>query len=116
MFAPRDGADVCLGGGLSERTSTYKPRVRSRCAKATPLFQSAIARVLRSMREAAGLSQCELANALGLSQAAVKRNERGHKVPRVELCWAWALACGRTLESFAAEVERLITEGSEHGA
>ena len=53
---------------------------------------------LRLVREAAGLTQKELASRLGVTQQAVAQSERWASNPTVELLRRWALACGATVE------------------
>jgi len=50
--------------------------------------------VLRGAREAAGLTQAELAARLGVSQQAVARAERADSNPTAALIEAWARALG----------------------
>lgn len=54
--------------------------------------------LLREAREAAGLTQAELAARLGCSQQAVARAERWPSNPTVALMRRWAAATGRRLE------------------
>jgi DNA-binding XRE family transcriptional regulator len=53
---------------------------------------------LRSLREAAGLTQTQLAIRLGVTQQAVAQVERWESNPTIELLRRWAGACGATLE------------------
>jgi DNA-binding XRE family transcriptional regulator len=53
---------------------------------------------LRAARDAAGLSQAELARRLGVSQQAVAQAERATANPTVARLAAWARALGLTLE------------------
>ena len=57
----------------------------------------AIAKLVRSARLAAGLSQAELAERLGTTQSAVSRWERGHDEPRLSSLNAIMSACGQRL-------------------
>jgi len=57
----------------------------------------AIAKLVRSARLAAGLSQAELAERLGTTQSAVSRWERGHDEPRLNSLNAIMSACGQRL-------------------
>jgi len=54
--------------------------------------------LLREAREAAGLTQAELAERLGCSQQAVARAERWRSNPTVALLRRWAAATGKRLE------------------
>jgi ribosome-binding protein aMBF1 (putative translation factor) len=54
--------------------------------------------LLRAAREAAGLSQAELAGRLGCSQQAVSQAERWGSNPTVDLLAEWADATGARLE------------------
>ena len=56
-----------------------------------------IAKLVRSARLAAGLSQVELAARLGTTQSAVSRWERGHDEPRLSSLNAILSACGQRL-------------------
>jgi uncharacterized protein len=53
-----------------------------------------IGAVVRDARRSAGLSQAELAAAVGTTQSAVSRWERGHDVPRADTLVAILRACG----------------------
>jgi transcriptional regulator with XRE-family HTH domain len=53
---------------------------------------------LRSLREAAGLTQRQLAIRLGVTQQAVAQAERWESNPTIELLRRWAGACGATVE------------------
>lgn len=49
---------------------------------------------LRKAREHAGLSQAELADAIGVSRNSISNYESGHTTPRVIVLNAWALTTG----------------------
>lgn len=53
---------------------------------------------LRKARETAGLSQQELADAVGIARASVVNYEKAHTAPRVIVLRAWALATGVPLD------------------
>jgi transcriptional regulator with XRE-family HTH domain len=57
-------------------------------------LDSDLGAVIRDARRRAGLSQAELANALGTTQSAVSRWERGHDTPRADTLVAILRACG----------------------
>jgi transcriptional regulator with XRE-family HTH domain len=50
--------------------------------------------VIRDARRRAGLSQAELAAALGTTQSVISRWERGHDTPRADTLVAILRACG----------------------
>ncbi len=50
--------------------------------------------LVREVRRSAGLSQVELAAAIGTTQSAVSRWERGHDAPRADTLVAILRACG----------------------
>ena len=54
--------------------------------------------LLRSAREAAGLTQAQLAGRLCITQQAVARAERWPSNPTIDLVKRWAAACDRRLE------------------
>jgi transcriptional regulator with XRE-family HTH domain len=54
--------------------------------------------LVRSAREAAGLSQAELATRIGTTQPVVSRWERGHDEPRLSTLARIARACGLRLD------------------
>jgi DNA-binding XRE family transcriptional regulator len=56
-----------------------------------------VARFLRQLREAHGLSQRALANRLGVSQARVARLESGANSPQLDTLAAYVAALGGTL-------------------
>lgn len=57
-------------------------------------LDSDIGAMVRDARRYAGMSQAELAAALGTTQSAVSRWERGHDVPRADTLVAILRACG----------------------
>ncbi|MCA1841539.1 MAG: helix-turn-helix domain-containing protein [Actinobacteria bacterium] len=58
----------------------------------------AIAREILAARRAAGMSQEELARAIGTSQSRVSKWERGEEMPRIEALYRIADATGTTVE------------------
>lgn len=54
-----------------------------------------IAKILRDIRKAAGLTQAALAAEVGGTQRRITNIERGTRRPSLELVEAWAAACGR---------------------
>lgn len=56
-----------------------------------------IAKILRDLRKGAGLTQAELAAAVGGTQRRITNIERGTRRPSLEVLQAWAAACGRRL-------------------
>ena len=57
-------------------------------------LDSDLGEVIRDARRRAGLSQTELASALGTTQSVVSRWERGHDTPRADTLVAILRACG----------------------
>jgi UDP-N-acetylglucosamine 1-carboxyvinyltransferase len=57
-------------------------------------LDSDLGEVIRDARRWAGLSQTELASALGTTQSVVSRWERGHDTPRADTLVAILRACG----------------------
>src|SRR5947208_8212919 len=62
------------------------------------LNAAALGRRLASLRQEAGLSQVELANRMGTSQAAISKIESGVNLPTLPLLERFAEATGRSLE------------------
>jgi len=58
------------------------------------LDEETIGDLVRDVRREAGLSQAQLAAALGTTQSAVSRWERGHDTPRADTLAAILRACG----------------------
>ena len=54
--------------------------------------------ILKSVRLDAGLTQRQLADRLQVTQQAISQAERWDANPTVDLLFAWARACERTLE------------------
>jgi len=59
-----------------------------------PPTKSSIGARMRAAREAAGLTQVELAARLGVRQAQVSLYESGAREPGAVLLWRWAQAIG----------------------
>jgi len=53
---------------------------------------------LRAGREALGLTQAELAAALGVHQTMISQYERGDRTPGLKLAGRWAAALGITVD------------------
>jgi transcriptional regulator with XRE-family HTH domain len=64
-----------------------------------------LAAALRDARQAAGLSQEELAARLGVHRMTVLRFEKGHFEPRPKMLAAWAHECGVPLSGLLASIE-----------
>ena len=56
-----------------------------------------LARILRSSRTEAGLTQVEIASRIGTTQAAVARAESGRVMPTLDLVGRWADATGSVI-------------------
>lgn len=56
---------------------------------------------MRAAREGAGLSQVALGERLGLPQSKISAYERGAWMPRLDLAWRWAQACGCAVDALA---------------
>lgn len=69
-------------------------------------------RLLRETREAAGITQTELATHLGSSQSFVTKFERGDR--RIDIIQLRTIcgALGTDLSAFVAELERRLTKGN----
>lgn len=64
---------------------------------------------LQALREQAGLSQEEIAEAIGVSgRSAVSKIERGDRKLTIQEAMAWAQACGATLELIPPEHATLL--------
>lgn len=74
--------------------------MKSKEAPSSPTRASIGAR-LRAAREAAGLSQVALGERLGLAQSKISAYERGAWMPRLDLAWRWAQACGCSVDALA---------------
>jgi transcriptional regulator with XRE-family HTH domain len=77
--------------------------------KSTAATRQQFAALLRSLREAGGLSQEGLATQLGASQPYISRIETGERIVSVEEAVRWAMACGATWEETAAAVRAVWT-------
>ena len=54
---------------------------------------------MRAAREAAGLSQVALGEKLRLPQSKISAYELGKWMPRLDLAWRWAQACGCSVDA-----------------
>ncbi len=63
---------------------------------------------LKALRSSAGLSQSQLAEALGVGQDLISRSEGGSRRVDVLELTLWAHACGTTLEAFAKRLDDRI--------
>jgi transcriptional regulator with XRE-family HTH domain len=68
--------------------------------------------VLRASRQAAGISQEELASRAGLHRTYVSLMERGHRAPSIEVVRQLATALGTTMAELIADTERALAEGT----
>jgi len=73
-----------------------------------PNFNAALARVLRARREQTGMTQMQLAVAIGGSEVAVRRLERGVQTPTVTTMVLLAKALDITPEAFLSEIMRQV--------
>jgi len=73
-----------------------------------PNFNAALAHALRAGREQAGMTQMQLAVAIGGSEVAVRRLERGVQTPTVTTMVLLANALGITPEAFLSEIMRQV--------
>jgi len=69
--------------------------------------------VLRESRQAAGISQEELASQAGLHRTYVSLMERGHRAPSIEVIWRLAAALGSTMAELIADTERALAQGTK---
>jgi transcriptional regulator with XRE-family HTH domain len=67
--------------------------------RAVPVFD--MGDRLRKARDAAGLTQTELADALGIGRRSVSRYEDGHQTPKRWIVMAWAEVTGVPFEWLA---------------
>jgi transcriptional regulator with XRE-family HTH domain len=73
-----------------------------------PNFNTALAHVLRARREQVGMTQMQLAVAIGGSEVAVRRLERGVQTPTVTTMVLLAKALDITPEAFLSEIMRQV--------
>jgi transcriptional regulator with XRE-family HTH domain len=67
-----------------------------------------VVRLLKATRKACGLTQVELAQALGLTQSHLSKIERGEaRIDLIQLR-SYCQACDTTLLAFVTELERLL--------
>jgi transcriptional regulator with XRE-family HTH domain len=71
-------------------------------------FNTALAHTLRAKREQARITQMQLAVAIGGSEAAVRRLERGVQTPTVTTMILLAKALDMTPEAFLSEIMRQV--------
>ena len=76
--------------------------------KITSEISTALAHVLRSHREAKGMSLAKLAEVAGVSQTYPGLVERGLRSPTVDVAHAMARAIGKDLSDLIKEAERQI--------
>jgi transcriptional regulator with XRE-family HTH domain len=74
--------------------------------------QQVVVDVLRSMREAAGLTQVGLAEILGRTQSYVSGAERGAKMDALQIR-DWCQACGTDLVAWAKAIEAALKGAPE---
>jgi len=74
-----------------------------------PNFNKAFSRILRSRREQGHLTQMQLAVAIGGSEVAVRRMERGSQTPTVTTLILLARALGIAPDKFLAEIVHQVT-------
>ena len=67
------------------------------------------AAALRRMRLAAGLTQRQLARALGVQPPVIVRFESGRNVPSLDTCVRYAIACGGTVAGVGAAIDQLFS-------
>ncbi|MFO0847146.1 MAG: helix-turn-helix transcriptional regulator [Gemmataceae bacterium] len=77
---------------------------------------AALLRLVRQAREAAGLTQVDLAAALGRSQSFVSKVERGETRLDVIQLRAVLLPLGVSLPEFTRRLERAIAKGEPKGS
>ena len=85
----------------------------SNCDRLSGMFQisnfnTALAHTLRARREQVGMTQMQLAVAIGGSEVAVRRLERGVQTPTVTTMVLLAKALDITPEAFLSEVMRQV--------
>lgn len=69
-----------------------------------------VGRRLAAAREAAALTQAQLATELHLSKGHVSMAERGQRSPRLEVLMAWAARCGLTLSELVEGLDDELLE------
>ena len=73
-----------------------------------PNFNVALAHTLRARREQTGMTQMQVAVAIGGSEVAVRRLERGAQTPTVTTMILLAKALDITPEAFLSEIMRQV--------
>ena len=86
----------------------------SNCGKLSTMYQirnfnAALAHTLRARRQQTGMTQMQLAVAIGGSEVAVRRLERGVQTPTVTTMVLLAKALDITPEAFLSEIMRQVT-------
>jgi transcriptional regulator with XRE-family HTH domain len=71
-------------------------------------FSRAVVAELKSVREAQGLSQGDVARATGLSRSAVTMIENGQRNPTLIVCQAVAAALGVALSTILRRAEKAL--------
>ena len=84
------------------------PEVKAEYDRLGPIF--AVVGEMIEARQAAGLTQTQIATRMGTSQSVVARLENAHHMPTFEMISRYAAAIGRRLDI------RLAAGGDEHGA
>jgi transcriptional regulator with XRE-family HTH domain len=74
-------------------------------APGTRKERAVVARILRSLRENAGISPSDLAHKLGWSTSSVAALEEGRRVPDILELRAVCQACGASLEEAVSQIE-----------
>ena len=64
--------------------------------------------LLRESREAAGITQVEMARRLRTTQSTISKCERGERRIDVVELRRWCRAMGRSLADFTAELDRIL--------
>jgi ribosome-binding protein aMBF1 (putative translation factor) len=72
------------------------PEVKAEYERLGPIF--AVVGEMIEARQAAGLTQTEIATRMGTSQSVVARLENGHHMPTFEMIDRYAAAIGRRLD------------------
>jgi transcriptional regulator with XRE-family HTH domain len=83
---------------VATRSAHPRSRHSARVRRSSGADPRSIAGLLRRTREAAGLTQVELAGKLGHTQQAVAQAERSDSNPTIRFLRRWAAACGTELD------------------
>jgi ribosome-binding protein aMBF1 (putative translation factor) len=84
------------------------PEVKAEYDRLGPIF--AVVGEMIEARQAAGLTQTDIATRMGTSQSVVARLENARHMPTFEMIARYAAAIGRRLDI------HLVPSGAEHGA